>query len=132
MAGALQRRLGLGATAWRGLTPCRKPSKMGLPGHFLQAKPTPHSKKAHGHPAILPPTYRESKGRLQMRTIEVNVTVEQGRLFIAAPIDIPADIPDGQHQAVIVIDESVDQPQVLQLAPPREWMNGPAEIIFSH
>jgi len=66
-----------------------------------------------------------------MRTIEVNVTVEQGRLFIAAPIDIPADIPDGQHQAVIVIAESVNQPQVLQLAPPREWTNWPAESTFS-
>jgi|SoiMetStandDraft_5_1073268.scaffolds.fasta_scaffold1086774_2 hypothetical protein len=69
-----------------------------------------------------------------MRTIETQVTVTpDGRLTVQAPA--PADIPPGEHKAVLVIDEHVASASVRVPKPPLtlkiwKWEAWPADATF--
>ena len=64
-----------------------------------------------------------------MRTIEMIVTVNEEGI---ATLKLPADIPPGDHRAVLVLDDTVKQP-VERLSFPRHdicpWPFGPAETF---
>lgn len=69
-----------------------------------------------------------------MRTIETQVTVTpEGQLTVQIPV--PADIPPGEHRAVLVIDEHVAPPPARAPKPPLtlkvwKWEGWPADARF--
>lgn len=69
-----------------------------------------------------------------MRTIETQVTVTpDGQLTVRVPV--PADIPPGEHRAVLVIDEHVTAASARAPKPPLvlkawKWDAWPAEATF--
>lgn len=69
-----------------------------------------------------------------MRTIETQVTVTpDGQLTVQVPV--PADIPPGEHRAVLIIDEHIAAASVRTPKPPLalkvwKWDTWPADATF--
>lgn len=59
-------------------------------------------------------------------TIEIETSIEQGRITI----EVPPTIPDGRHRVVIHIDDPDESNPPLALPLPRMWDNWPADATF--